>query len=1174
MRYPLTPTQSGILFHRLLDPESGADVQQLVCTPADLEIVRRAVTRHGVLRTRFSMEWQEIIDAVEIPVVRADDLEAYLIEDRKRGFELDRAPLMRFAIVDESTAVWTYHAALLDGRSVNLILTESADEREFREYVEWLGRQDLGAAEAYWREKLQGYEGLGVRWQGHRSGIGRVPLQSGGHAAALHSLLRMYSGQEDVVFGVAESRRPAGFENALGMFINTVPVRGGDLDVEHAHAPLASIQQWTGVHPLFEALLILDEKPVRGTLHEQTTYPLAVARDAILYDRSRIDDDTAQRIAAQLDNGGRITDREREQLVLEWNATARDFDLDRCVHELFEAQAARTPDRVAVAFEGKSLTYRELDARANRIAQSLRARGVGPDVLVGILLDRSLDLVATLLAVWKAGGAYVPLDPMFPKDRIAFMIEDSRAALVITNDNLAEILTDNRQPTTDNKAAASNLAYVIYTSGSTGKPKGVQIPHRAVVNFLETMRERPGLTEDDVLLAVTTLSFDIAGLELFLPLTTGARIELASRETAADGRALADAVKRATVMQATPATWRMLLEAGWNGDPKLKILCGGEAMSADLAEKLLDRCGSLWNMYGPTETTIWSTVERVQRDGNGATVPIGRPIANTTVYVLDKQLQPVPVGVAGELHIGGAGVARGYLNRPELTAERFIDLSGARVYKTGDAVQWLADGRLQYLNRLDNQVKVRGYRIELGEIESALRKHPSIKDAVVIVRNQVLAAYVIGAAASQELREFLRASLPEYMIPSFFIALDAFPLTPNGKVDRKALPDLDHAARENTESFVPPRDALETQLAQIWCDVLGIPAASVHDNFFEHGGESILALKMFVRIERELGAKLPLATLIQANTIEALAKALRGEEKFDAPWSPLVAIQPRGTKRPFFAVHGVGGNVINYRALARHLGDDQPFYALQARGLDRRENPLTSIEAMAKLYIDEIRRVQPHGPYLLGGLSFGGIVAFEMAQQLRDAGEETALVALFDTQPVGHHGVAAVADNTLRTRMRTHLDVVLRGPNRVEYLFRRVRRIWRRAVYKTWQTTFKVFETLQRPLPAALRDVQQANYLALRNYKPRRYAGAVAFFYAEKEPEGFTREKEQGWALLAEGGVVSEKVGGDHLTMLDEPHVRVLAERLEARLDAAAGQLTSQPFTRTLREWPVISSAS
>ncbi|HVE70084.1 MAG TPA: amino acid adenylation domain-containing protein [Thermoanaerobaculia bacterium] len=1197
MRYALTPTQSGMLFHRLLDPSSGADVQQLVCTPADLDIIRRALLRHDVLRTRFLWQGlpsplQETVDEVELPVSRHDSLDQYLIEDRRRGFELDRAPLMRFAVIDDATAVWTYHAALLDGRSVNLLLTGSAEPRPFREYVEWLEQRDLAAAEGYWREKLKGFAAPTPLPVSHErgTGFGRIPLRARGDlTAAWALLLQRYSGESDVAFGVAESRRPPGFENVLGMFINTIPVRSTDLDLhpEHAHAPLASIQKWSEVTPLFDSIVLLDEKPVRGTLHEQTTYPLAIATDAITYDRTRIDDATAARVAGHLQNvlEGRelLTERERTQILVEWNDTARDYDLDRCVHELVEAQVARTPDRVAITFEGASLTYRELDDRANRIAASLRTRGVGPDVFVGILLERSLDLVAALLGILKAGGAYVPLDPMYPKDRIDYMIEDSGAPIVITKDNLAQLLAVSPNPTSNQQPATSNnLAYVIYTSGSTGKPKGVQLPHGAVVNFLETMRERPGLTAEDVLLAVTTLSFDIAGLELWLPLTTGARIELASRETASDGRALMHAMRGVSIMQATPATWRMLLEAGWSGDPRLKILCGGEALSNDLARQLLARCDSLWNMYGPTETTIWSTVQRVEQQ-TAATVPIGKPIANTTVYVLDKELQPVPVGVSGELHIGGAGVARGYLNRPELTAERFIAdpfRPNARVYKTGDAVRWLPDGRIEYLNRLDNQVKVRGYRIELGEIESALRKHPQVNDAVVIVRNAALAAYLIArdsALSTSQLRDFLRASLPDYMVPAFFVTLDAFPLTPNGKVDRKALPAPDHRGREAEESFVPPRDEVETRLAQIWCDVLGLPSASVHDNFFESGGESILALRMFVRIEQELGRKLPLATLLQANTIAALANALRDEPAADQEWSSLVPLQPNGTKRPFFCIHGIGGNILNYRPLAQHLGPDQPFYALQARGLNREQEPLTRVEDYARVYLEEIRRVQPHGPYLLGGLSFGGIVAYEMALQLREKGEEAALVALFDSQPVGYTTIVAedgTKTSKFRSRLTTHAGLLLRGPNRFRYFTKRVRRVWRKVVYKSWQTAVAGFRKVGRPIPKALYDVQQAGYLALRDYRPRTYPGPVTFFYAENEPEGFTREKQLGWAMLAEGGLESVPVPGEHNTSLSEPHVGVVAARLAERLEAVSGKLTSQPFTRTLREWPAISSAS
>ncbi|HEX7833373.1 MAG TPA: amino acid adenylation domain-containing protein, partial [Thermoanaerobaculia bacterium] len=498
------------------------------------------------------------------------------------------------------------------------------------------------------------------------------------------------------------------------------------------------------------------------------------------------------------------------------------------MHALFEAQAARTPNRVALQFENETLTYRELNARANHIARRLRSLGVREETLVAILMDRSLDLLAALLGILKAGGAYVPLDPMYPVDRLEFMLEDSHAPVLVTQSSLASLLRTSatifevdRDLEGDERNVASsvrdeNLAYVIYTSGSTGKPKGVQIPHRALINFLDSMREAPGLSEHDTIFAVTTLSFDIAGLELWLPLTTGARIELVSREIAADGRRLAEKLSRsdATVIQATPATYRMLIEAGWKGDPRLKILCGGEAMPRDLADALLTRCESLWNMYGPTETTIWSTIHRVTSDIASVNVPIGKPIANTQVYVLDANLQPAP---EGELFIGGDGVARGYLNRASLTAQRFVPdpfgAPGARMYRTGDAVRLLSDGSIEYLERLDHQVKVRGYRIELGEIENALRKQDGVANAVVIARDDLpggkaLVAYCIARGtlpSAAALREHLRATLPEYMVPSHFATLDAFPLTPNGKIDRKALPAPARTSRDDDESYVAPR---------------------------------------------------------------------------------------------------------------------------------------------------------------------------------------------------------------------------------------------------------------------------------------------------------------------------------------------------------------------------------
>ncbi len=1224
-RYPLTATQQGMLFHRLLNAPSRVDVLQAVLTnPAhqNRDAWRRLIARHPVLRTGFRWEGledpaQEVWPEMELPWEESDrDLAELLRDDRERGFPNDTPPLMRLTwLARERKLVWTFRHALLDSMSVALLLEElergpAEQPRPFREFVEWQRQQP--SSEAFWREALRGFAApTPLPWSearrppaGRSTGgspvTGQRPVDqpaSGRRAehadieiahaasepevlAAWAELLSRHSGESDVVFGVAKSRRPPGFERAVGIFINTIPFRPRTMDYdalrEHEHTPLVDIQHWSDVPrgtSLFETLVVFDDSDVR--LIERTSYALAltVYRDSmkLSYDRARIDDAAAQRVAGHLvqllKTGELLTEAERRQILVEWNDTARDYDLGGSIHGLFEAQAAATPDRVAVSFEGRSLTYRDLNRRANEIAARLRGLGVGPDTLVGILMERSLDMVAALLGILKAGGAYVPLDPTYPVDRLSYMLEDSAAPVLVTQTSLANFIPAKAAVVCVDEIAgggdftpaphsSENLAYVIYTSGSTGKPKGVQLQHRGVLNFLHTMRERPGLTPDDVLLAVTTLSFDIAGLELYLPLTTGARVELASREVAADGRRLVDAIARsgATVMQATPATWRMLLETGWDGGTRsLEILCGGEAMSRDLAEQLLARCGSLWNMYGPTETTIWSTVEHVQRAEGGVTMPIGRPIANTTIYLLDAAMRPVPVGVAGELHIGGAGLARGYLNRPELTAERFITWNGERLYKTGDAARYLPDGRIEYLNRLDNQVKLRGYRIELGEIESALRRHPAIADAVVTA-SSALQAYFISdeRPSASDLREFLRQSLPEYMVPAFFVQLDAFPLTPNGKVDRRALPAPERGARDAESAFVPPRDELETRLARLFSEVLGVPNAGVHDNFFELGGDSLLAVRLFLKIEEAFGRQLPLATLIQAPTIEALAKTLR-HDGWSAPWSPLVPMQPAGTKPPFFCVHGVGGNILNFRPLSKHLGNDQPFYALQARGLGGQQTPLTRIEEMAALYVDEIRKVQRHGPYHLGGLSFGGVVAFEMAQQLRREGEQVALVALFDTAPVGYSGVAPKAanrdfDESMSKRLKVHVNVLLRGPNRVEYLFKRIRRIWRKLVYRSWQTVFALFDRFKAPLPRALQDVQQANYMALRNYHPRVYPGPVTFFYAEREPEGFTREKQYGWNVLAAGGVVSEEVPGDHLTMLDEPHVQGLAVKLARHL--------------------------
>ena len=586
---------------------------------------------------------------------------------------------------------------------------------------------------------------------------------------------------------------------------------------------------------------------------------------------------------------------------------------DLSVHRLVEAQAARTPDAPALVCDGATTTYGDLNARANRLARHLRTLGVGPDTLVGLCVERSPRLLVGLLAIFKAGGAYVPIDPTYPEDRVRFMIEDARVAVLVTERALVATLPTGAAhvvaldaPTweaensadLDGATAPQALAYVIYTSGSTGKPKGVQVPHGALTNFLQSFRQTLGIDASDVLLAVTTLSFDIAGLELWLPLIVGARIELASRDGAADGVHLATRIAEAgvTFLQATPATWRLLLETGWAGNDRLTMLCGGEALPRSLADRLLPKGKALWNLYGPTETTIWSSVWRVE-PGDGP-ILIGRPIAQTQLYVLDARFRPVPVGVAGELYIGGAGLARGYLDRPGLTADRFLpdpvsQGTGGRVYRTGDLARWHADGTLECLGRVDHQVKIRGFRVELGEVEAALAAHPQVAEVVAVARadatgEQALVAYLVPRPGPSptvvDLRRAISAGLPDYMIPAAFVLLDELPLTPNGKVDRNALPAPDAGRAAPAGVYVPPRNAIEEAVAVAFGDVLGRDRIGARDDFFDLGGHSLMAAQLLARLRDAFLVEIPLKDLFENSNVAALAhrvedalRAQRGE---------------------------------------------------------------------------------------------------------------------------------------------------------------------------------------------------------------------------------------------------------------------------------------------------------
>ena len=607
-----------------------------------------------------------------------------------------------------------------------------------------------------------------------------------------------------------------------------------------------------------------------------------------------------------------IASADERATITRFNATEAAYPRGVRAEALISAQAARTPEKIAVTSGGASLRYGELEARANRLARCLRKRGVGRGTLVGISLERSSDMLAAMLAVMKTGGTYVPLDPSYPAARLALMTQDSKMSVIVARREIAaglgfdaartlspdadatEIAGESADspPALDPPASAEDAAYVIYTSGSTGKPKGVRVPHRALVNFLTSMQREPGLGADDRLLAVTTLSFDIAELELLLPLTVGAAVVLASQDEATDGVALRKLLESsgATVMQATPASWRMLIEAGWKGGPRFRALCGGEPMRPDLAQALLARTGELWNMYGPTETTVWSTCWRVHDPGRG--IWIGRPIANTQVHVLDERMAPCPIGVPGEVFIAGDGVALGYLDRPELTTERFVTDpfagGGARMYRTGDLGRWRADGQLECLGRTDHQVKIRGYRIELGEIESALATLPAISRVVAMAREDRpgdvrLVAYLVlagGAAAAapadSDLRRHLGKTLPEYMIPAHFVTLAAMPLLPNGKIDRHKLPPPSGEVRPAGAEFVAPRNAIETTVAGVFQDLLAVARVGVHDNFFLLGGHSLLAAQGAARLSQAVGHPVSMRTLFEAPTVAALAERLGG----------------------------------------------------------------------------------------------------------------------------------------------------------------------------------------------------------------------------------------------------------------------------------------------------------
>ena len=870
------------------------------------------------------------------------------------------------------------------------------------------------------------------------------------------------------------------------------------------------------------------------------------------------------------------------QLLVDWNDTAKELRGEVCVHRLFEQQVERTPQAIALVFGEQGVSYAELNGRANKLAHYLIASGIGPESLVGLMLERSTEMIVALLAILKAGGAYVPLDPGSPPVRLNYVLDDARISLVLSDrrsstrlpplpgvriicvDSEENEISQHSDRNPFCRTGGDNAAYVIYTSGSTGAPKGVVIAHRGLCNLVAAFVEAFGIHQESSVLQFASLGFDASVEEIFTALTTGARLCLTNRETLLSGRRLVELAQEqnVTVVTLPPSMLAVLSPEEW---PALEtVVSAGERCPREVAVRW-SQGKRFINGYGPTEATVGSIVYEWDgpRDGEP---PIGRPLSNTQVYLLDQRLNAVPVGATGELHIGGLGLARGYLCRPDLTAEKFIPNPfstepGTRLYKTGDMARYLPDGNIRFLGRRDEQVKIRGFRIEPGEIETTLKKHADVLDTAVVTGedrrgDQSLVAYVSTRCliTAEELRSFVRQRLPDYMVPSAITILDELPLLANGKLDRGALRLTARRQAERVGERIGPRNLLESQLARIWEELLHVEP-DVRDNFFEVGGHSLLLVPLLARVEQVTGKRLDLADIFRAPSIESLALLLR--RKLERSSSlPLVEIQPHGSLTPAFFVHPAGGSVAGFFPLARALGSERPFYALEGMSKDYGPPIGRQVESIAANYVEAVRTVQPDGPYLLGGWSTGGVVAFEMARQLHGHRAEVALVALLDSAPPGHTypvknnnwdllaGFAvnlgipanllfAAPDELLRSETRRQLSWVLDQAGRAQVLPPGVS-----------------IEDLHCWFDVYLADVE-----AVENYRPQATPIPLLLLRAVENAETGT-----GWSQLSTKLEV-QSIPGDHFTMMRPPHVSTLAEALRKhanKIESSGVEITSQ----------------
>ena len=1050
--------------------------------------------------------------------------------------------------------------------------------------------------------------------------------------AGLVGLLQRYTGQDEFIIGsLTSGRNRAELEKVVGYFVNSLPLRidvSGDPTfrelqtrvrsvvlngLAHENIPFLRLVEEvrprhdSGRNPLFQ--IILSQQP--ELRHVSSGWDLRtdeisnggsqldlliVVDDRgneisgpIIYNPDVFESSTVRRMVGhwrtllekacedstkRVSEFSLLTEAERHEILVEWNQSEV-APAGIPVLQLFEEQAARIPETSAVSCGSQELTYRELNERADRLACSLRALGVGPEIPVALYIERSVEMIVGILGILKAGGAYVPLDPTYPRERLAFMLADCNAAALLTQNSLGldplpsslpTILVDSERPSpnsensrTDRRTKLDSLAYVIYTSGSTGGPKGVQVTHG---NLAHSNQARLQYYADPVgrYLLLSSYAFDSSVAGIFHSLTSGGTLVILPPDFRWEPEQLASVIEQnqITHMLSFPSVHRELLEhAAPSQLASLRtVIVAGEACPRQLVNshyRLLPKV-SLFNEYGPTEATVWSTVYECEPGDYDGPVPIGRPISGTQLYVLDVNGQPVPAGVPGELYIGGAGICRGYHNRPALTQANFVanPFSGnadSRLYRTGDVVRYLSDGNVEFLGRQDQQVKVRGLRIELSEIEMTLSEHPDVREAVAAVRAgesidpQLLAFVVTGekrSTSSDELRFFLKKRLPEYMVPAAFHFLSELPRTPNGKVDRQRLlvPKTESGEGIRRQALLPRSD-IEKRMLAIWQRVLKTDLQDITQNFFALGGHSLLAAKLLAGIEKEFGKVLSLAFVFQFPTVEQMAESLEtaGQSLRDRA---IVPIQPKGSKPPLFCIRGGP----RFRLMAQQLGPDQPLLGLDLPFTEGAKLPVPyRMEDIAALLVQALREAQPHGPYYLAGLCVNGVLAYEVARQLRDEGDEVALLALLD----GHNNdyyKNPLKDKRYSSRIKYHLSNLLEMDARQApgYLLDRLDEARRKIERITWQL-------MSDRNGERLRNTDSIVHPAFQRYEPKPYPGKMVLLQSSDWPSGPYFDFKLGWNDLVSGGIEFHLIPGDHPSMFTEPNVKLVAQKLRIHLD-------------------------